>query len=381
MFCLFSTSWRSGEGWFTRELVNGLASIGERVIFIAPLRENSDPTVNHDLIERRLLPRVTSSEEPWIVRRAMTIARSSTAIYQLLRARLRTRVFVLNFIGGLPFQIAFAILLRITRARVIFVTHDPTPHKWVMQGWLRELEICAHKLAYATVSHIVCLSSQSKKALQDVFRIAPEKILIIPHGAFDLGAIERIPGPTTLLLFGTFRRNKSIREAIEAVILLRNEGFDIRLRISGGVHIQDPSYLSECVEKAKERPEAFQFDLRYIPDAELPSIIASVDAFLLPYAHFNSQSGVGILAVISGRAIIASSSGGLSDLFSYGAVGISINEPVTVDSIAAAIRSYLLVENAKWIVDCACAREKLLNRLSWTRIAKQYADLVDKYTM
>ena len=139
-------------------------------------------------------------------------------------------------------------------------------------------------------------------------------------------------------------------------------------------------YVTECLEWAKAQPEGFEFDLRYIPGEELPNLIASVDAFLLPYGEFNSQSGVGILAALSGRPIIASSSGGLPELFSYGAAGVAINIPVTVESIAAAIRAYLLVEPEKWQADGLRGRDRLLSNLSWTRIAKEYANLADKLT-
>jgi glycosyltransferase involved in cell wall biosynthesis len=54
--------------------------------------------------------------------------------------------------------------------------------------------------------------------------------------------------------------------------------------------------------------------LRFIPEAEVEAFFAASDVVVLPYTHFDAQSGVGTLALFFEKALVVTSVGALPEL-------------------------------------------------------------------
>jgi len=374
--CILSNSWRGGSGWFTHELASSIAQAGVRVTFIAPPMLPLSKEAAGQNIDRRLTPRVDSIDASLLRRRLATLKRLIVNIRELWRARSTAQVFLFNHVGHVIIELVVALMVRLWGRHLILVVHDPTPHTWMLPSWGRGLERLVYKIDFSLATHIVCLSSTSRKVLLKEYNLAPDRVSVIPHGSYDLGEPSPIPKNGQILVFGFIRPNKLVKESILAVQKYRREGGQLRLLVTGS---SGPAvYTAECLELAKLDPTGTEVDVRFVPEEEIPSIIAEVDAILLPYREFNSQSGVAVLAGMSARPVIGSDAGGLADLFEMGLAGIRIQGDPSVDTIADALRLFQDRPLESWEREARAARRVLLRQLGWTAIGGSYASLISR---
>ena len=229
---------------------------------------------------------------------------------------------------------------------------------------------------YWLASTVVCLTPAVGDALARDFGVNKAKVQVIPHGPFVLNTMTQLPGQGRLLVFGSLRRNKSVLEVIKGVILARRRGADVSLILAGEPLKQEQGYWDECLAAIAEEPEAFDVRAGFLSDEALPGVIAEVDAFVLAYQDFNSQSGVGVLAAMAGRPVIGTRSGGLDELFVRGMAGQQVDMPVTPEGVADAIVAFRARPTAAWQEEAEAGVDKVAGGLSWNAIGQDYVRLV-----
>lgn len=376
---VYSRMWRAGTGLYAQGLARGIAEAGHPTIFIAPAGEPDEGVTEMPLIRRIRPPREwTETARASRFRRAVGSAhRVAGGLWALLRQGMRVRRVVITIPDPLIFSIWPMILLRLAGCRIVFICHDPQPHAWRLPAALRGLERVAHAACYHVASRVVVLAGAGKAALVRTFGIDPAKISIVPHGAFDVADVGPLPGSRTLLLFGTIRRNKQVHVAIAAVARAREMGCDVRLHVAGGIDTNDPSYLDECRQIAGRSADAVTLEIGYISDERMMELFRSCDAVLLPYAQFDSQSGVAVLAGMTGRPVIAAAAGGIPDLIEAGLAAVEIAAPTGVQDVAQAIVDFYATPVTIWSERSAHGREALSKALEWRSIGAQLAALLD----
>jgi glycosyltransferase involved in cell wall biosynthesis len=375
---LVSKAWRAGAGWFCQELVTSIAEAGAKVVFIAPLAMPESREPCHSNIERVVIPREITVNAPRAKRALASLMRVMCGSYQVLRCMLDTDTFLFSLPDPLIFTIPVFALLRLSGARVIFIVHDVTPHAWRLGPKLRAVERGAHAISYRLASKIVTLTSAARDELVGRFGMSPQKISVIPHGAYDLGKRAPLKRNCHLLLFGTLRKNKRVLQVIEAVKCVRMRYPELRLVIAGEPHSLEAEYWEACKTRIAGDPDGFEVHDHFISDEDLSGLVERTDAFVLAYENFTSQSGVGILAGLNARPVIGTNVGGLGELFAQGMVGEIIDTPVTAEGIASAIERFLATPADIWSDRAVSASEKLARHLSWTRIGREYVLLAEK---
>lgn len=372
---LYTKTWlSSGAGLFAQELVRGMIDAGGRVTFIAPPAQDPRFDTPRPGLTRLSSCRERDSGPRW--RRALSsLARIGSGALHCLRARSGTRIFIVTIPDPLVLALPILALLRLTGARIIYVVHDPLPHAWKLPARLRPLENSAFAFAYRLSSALVVLSDASVETLRRHYRLGRREVAMIEHGEFALGEGVPAPGDGILLLFGTLRRNKGIREAIEGVIRARARGAAIRLVIAGTPDPVEPDYWAQCHAIAIGHPDAVTLEIGYVEDDRLRQLIAACDAFLLPYRDFHSQSGVAMLAASNARPTIVSCTGGLGDLVRDGMPAVAIEEPVDSEAVAAAIVLFGATGIAEWNRRAAQYRERTSTHRAWPKIGEGYLDL------
>ena len=78
-----------------------------------------------------------------------------------------------------------------------------------------------------------------------------------------------------------------------------------------------------------------RLDLRWIPESEIPALLAAADVVVLPYRS-GSQSAVAPIALASGVPVIASAVGGLPEVVENGVNGVLV-EPGSVEALVRAL--------------------------------------------
>ena len=371
MICVYTRAWTSGAGLFAQELVGGLLAIGANVIFVAP-RASNPVLADSSRLRRLCPPRERTGEANAATRALSSLARIAGGAIALARARLAARVFIVTIPDPLVGTIPLLLLLRLTRARILFIAHDPVPHVWRHGERWRRWELAGYGICYRLSSTVVVLSEPSREKLREVYPRLRRPVEVIEHGVFVVGAPVPIPGAGRLLAFGTIRRNKGTLEAIAGTIAAHAAGTPARLLVAGGPHWDDPGYADECITLARTAPNVVEMRAEFIDDAELPDLLAACDALLMPYSAFFSQSGVVLLAASNARPIIATAAGGIGTLIAEGMPAVTIAEPAGPEEVAEAIAAFYAVSADSWRKRAMSYRDTTLERRSWQAVAARY---------
>ena len=160
-----------------------------------------------------------------------------------------------------------------------------------------------------------CTPAPGRAELVERFGADPDRVHVIPHGAFE--HLTRLPAETPLppelaavegpviLSFGLVRPYKGVDVLLEAFREI--EGAE--LWVVGLPHM-DMAPLHAAAERARGR---VRFVERFVDDSELPAYFRRADVVALPHRRID-QSGVLSTALAFGKPIVASAVGGFAEV-------------------------------------------------------------------
>jgi glycosyltransferase involved in cell wall biosynthesis len=263
-------------------------------------------------------------------------------------------------------------LLPTGRPRVL-TAHDVLPRE------PRPGQLAATRRLLDKMDAVVVHSEHGAARLRDELELDPERVHVIPHGAFDY--LTRLPHEQPLppelaevdkpvvLFFGLLRPYKGVELLIEAF----HDIEDAELWIVGMPRMP----LEPLRELASQVRGTVRFVPRFIEDAEMPAFFRRADVVVLPYREID-QSGVLYSAMAFGKPMIVTSVGGFQEVAQKGAArAVSPNAP---RELAAAIHELLddPVERERLGAAAAAAAD---GEYSWDSIARRtltlYRDLLD----
>ncbi len=279
------------------------------------------------------------------------------------------------------------IVLKSKRLIVVLTIHDVIPHRWVFPSCLNGVERWVLKTLYRAADAVLVHHVSQRDTIQAEFGVPSDKVRIIHHGVFRLSNAPlpyQSEGEFVALCFGAIRENKGHHLSIEAIQRLRAAGKPARLLIAGSASFGEQKYWDSCKELIAKRPEGIEVFDGYIHDEDVISIFQRCSFVLLPYSDFFSQSGVATMALSSGRAIVSTDSGGLTEMLADGRFGVKIEAP-TVDSVEAALLKSVLIGHAKLAETGTEAYAYFHDNYSWEKAAELqcriYDELIDNRMM
>jgi glycosyltransferase involved in cell wall biosynthesis len=243
----------------------------------------------------------------------------------------------------------------------VLTAHDVLPRE-TRGGWDGVLR--AQKRLYERVDHVVVHSAHGRDRLTS-FGLAPEKVTVIPHGAFTHltpGALPpelRDTGKPVVALTGLLREYKGIDTLLAA---WRAFGDDppAELWIVGMPRMALPA--------ADRLPPGVRLVPRFVTDAELAAVLARADLVTLPYREID-QSGVLYAALGLGRPLLLSAVGGFPEVAATGAAElVAPGDPAALHAALAA----LLADPARRAALAAAARAAAATTYSWDAVAEQH---------
>jgi glycosyltransferase involved in cell wall biosynthesis len=219
--------------------------------------------------------------------------------------------------------------------------------------------------------------------LVDGLQIAPEKVHVIHHGAFDF-LTQRGPGvlPPELaepagpvvLFFGLLRPYKGIDVLLEAWRSLAGSAD----APAGELWIVGrPRMAIDCL-RAKS-PAGVSWVTRFVSDTELTACFRHADVVVLPYLATERLDFSGVLAsaMAFGKATVLSDVGGFAEFAQAG--GAELVAPGDAAGLAGALSS-LLRDSGRRERLALGARHAAAGPYSWRRAAEQtlqvYRDLL-----
>lgn len=301
--------------------------------------------------------------------RARSAARLAQHVPGMLRYRRRAGAAdVVHFQWtGLP-QLDARLL---PRGRPLVLTaHDVLPRE------PRPGQLAGQRRLYSHFDAVIVHSEHGRARLLAEAGLAPERITVIPHGAFthlldvpgarplapELAAVE-VP---VVLLFGLMRPYKGIDVALEA---WRGLGPDPSAELwVVGMPRMDTEPLKAGA------PQGVRFVERFVDDTEVAALFRRADVVVLPYREID-QSGVLFTALAFGRPLVLSDVGGFPEIAREGAARL------VAPGDAGALRTELLA-----LLSDAAARDALAARATalaterhdWDAIAREHLALYDR---
>lgn len=171
-----------------------------------------------------------------------------------------------------------------------------------------------------------------------------------------------------LMMGGVFFAHRRFEDGIEAVKILRDQGYDVTLTIIGN-HAADQGYYRRLAALADARGIREQVVFTgEIPEAELGAAYRACDIFLFPN-HLQSWGLAVFEAMASGTTVIVSRSAGASEVLTDGATALLVH-PKSPEEIARAA-ARLIDDPVLYEKLSREARAFVEREISWARLADQ----------
>jgi glycosyltransferase involved in cell wall biosynthesis len=237
---------------------------------------------------------------------------------------------------------------------------------------------------YLRSNIIITLSKEIAKLLISYYKIKPEKVRVMHHGAdivrFNPNAdpkpfrsLFNLEDNFVIMIFGFIGPGKGHDLLIKAFLKVSNKMPNAKLVIAGST--KNLNYLEYLKKIALKNKEKIVFT-DYIPYEMLPACLASADIFVLPYLGGMHPSGPLHRALASGKAIITGNTSVIKEIIKDGYNGILI-KPGSIDELANAI--VRLYEDDGLRKKLAINARKFAEQfLDWDKIAKQTVEIYEE---
>jgi glycosyltransferase involved in cell wall biosynthesis len=190
------------------------------------------------------------------------------------------------------------------------VLREPNPDQMLVMQEIAELS-----------DRLVVMSQLSSQFLQEIFKVAGNKIDMVPHGVPDLPFLDPnfykdrfgVEGKAVLLTFGLLSPNKGIENVIKALPQILSKHKNVVYIVAGATHPhilrrEGDKYRASLRALAKEIGVESQviFHNRFVSPEEMVEFIGAADIYITPYRHeAQVVSGTLAYALGAGKAIIS----------------------------------------------------------------------------
>jgi glycosyltransferase involved in cell wall biosynthesis len=240
-------------------------------------------------------------------------------------------------------------------------------------------QVRAARRVFGHMDAVVAHSEHSAARLRDEVGLDPDRVRVVPHGAFDYltrlpeekplpAELEGAEGPV-VLCFGLLRPYKGIENLLAAFQGLP----DAELWIVGNPRMD----VAPLRELAAGAPGRVRFLTRFVEDAEIPAIFRRADLLVLPYLDAE-HSGVLYAGLAFAKPLLLSAVGGFPEVAATGAARLV--PPGDTAALGAALGELLADERARTELGQAAARAAT-GPYSWDEAARLtfalYRDLLE----
>lgn len=267
-----------------------------------------------------------------------------------------------------PVFFTIAAVAKLRGKKIVCTIHNVTGHE---SGLLDRLFSGAiFSLPDAFIVH----TKSNMAQLSEFFKVPQKKISVIPHGIYNFYRDREVPkkdarqklgipqGAKAILLFGNIRPYKGVEELLDAFLQARKKIPGLYLLVAGKAW--DDS-LRALIEGRLAGVEEKLLFFGYVPSSGVKDFFSAADLVVLPYKHFEAQSGPGNIALAFEKPLVVSDAGGLPELVDGKKFVFHAGDSGELaEKISLAFRPGNLAAMAR-------ASKKLRQEYSWEKIAEK----------
>ena len=251
----------------------------------------------------------------------------------------------------------------------VFTAHDVLPRRSRNAAplWAELYGSCDRVIVHGAASR--------DRLLVEVGGVAPERVAVIPHGILHAAGAGSLPPEQTeprILFFGLIRPDKGLDVLIEALPAIAERLPEVRLDVVGSPRMP----IEPLLERAGVLGVAgrISWDLRFVPDAEVPGVFARARAIALPYRWIE---GSGILATALARGVppVVTAAGTFPEL----CADYDLGDPVPPgDPAALAVGLVRALTDPGARARAFAGMERARSELAWERAAQMTLELYER---
>jgi glycosyltransferase involved in cell wall biosynthesis len=228
---------------------------------------------------------------------------------------------------------------------------------------------------YASCDRVIVHGAASRdRLLVEVGGVKPERVAVIPHAllhAGDAGARAEVREPR-ILFFGLIRPDKGLDGLIDALPEVASRVPGVTLDVVGSPRMP--------IQPLRERAQALgvagliSWDLRFVPEGEVASLVARARVIALPYRWIEG-SGVFATALALGVPPVVTAVGTFPELCAEYGLCAPV-PPGDTRALAAALVRTLTDEAAR--ARARAGMQRARSELTWERTARLTLDLYER---
>lgn len=314
--------------------------------------------------------------------------------FRLIRYATITRAKIFHILWNNKFEFFDRTLLmlyyRLLGKKIVFTAHNVNAGQRDASDSL--LNRFSLKLQYRWCDHIFVHTDKMKAELISNFRIAPDKVTVIPFGINNTVPNTALtpadarrqlgvgPDEKALLFFGNIAPYKGLEYLINAFIELSKHSADYRLIIVGKPkRCEDYWRRIQAMISCSRLGAQIVQRIEYVPDEQTELFFKAADVLVLPYTHI-FQSGVLFLGYSFGLPVIAADVGSLKEEIIEGKTGFTFR-PQDASALASVIERYFASDLYRDLENRRADIQVYANeRYSWAKVGEAtgrvYSDLL-----
>jgi len=355
----------AGAHYYDFGLARGLLAAGCRASLYT-CDETADPMIP-GLSFYPCYRRVYGKGNRWI-RMLRYIQGSLTALINA--ARMREAICHYQVFNDLIPEIVVIALAKLLRRKVVLTVHDvsslagPVNWKRKVTGWV-----------YRFADKVIVHNKVSMRELE-ILGLPASKISVIVHGHY-LDSMQEmppksearqkfgiVPDAKVMLFFGQIKDVKGLDLLIEALPEVAREVPEVVLLIAGRPWKTDFARYDSLIDSLGVRAQC-RLHIDFIPDSDVATYYAVADIVALPYRRIY-QSGVLMMAMTYGKAVVVSDLPGMTEIVTDGVNGYVFSLAVK-DSLAKAIVRALRNDRERAVIGLQ-ALEYVREQHDWSQI-------------
>ena len=342
----------------------------------------SNRTTGHDRASTPAIRQTITGQHAWLTGRlkslSYTIRLFKAAFVLLLNG---TRIVHIQWMMDRRADLRFIYLLRLLRFKIVYTVHNLLPH----DEHTPENRAFFERV-YRIPDRLIVHSENNRKEMLELFTVDPGKITMIPHGCQSV-LFEHVPARPTaardelgipedrqvILFFGMIKPYKGLDVLLQAFDTIRARCNRAMLVIAGQIAEDPATYRHYSTLLAKySLDDSLRVRNEYIPLEQVSSYFSAADLVVLPYLRA-SQSGVLLAAYAAGKPVVATDTGGLSEVVKHGVSGFVVppNDPQAIAEASIAILNDRAFRDQLGLA----AKTLATTTFSWSTIARTTADL------